>query len=140
VFDAPRRVEGAFGRIARDAVDLLGGEERPMIKVCARLGCGALFVDRTRTRSRRWCSMATCGNRVKVATYRGEGRYPFRVQVSPSALHRVPPLDPAHIGAVQSRGGSERLLGESSLGPKLADPTAEDDERIGRHARTMDNR
>ncbi len=72
VFDAPRKVEGAFGRIARDAVDLLGGEERSRVKVCARPGCGALFVDRTRTGSRRWCSMATCGNRVKVATYRGK--------------------------------------------------------------------
>jgi hypothetical protein len=57
LFDAPRRVEGAFGRVARDAVDLLGGEERPSVKVCARPGCGALFVDRTRTGSRRWCSI-----------------------------------------------------------------------------------
>src|SRR6266568_7412881 len=43
-FDAPRKVEGAFGRIARDAVDLLGGEERSRIKACPRPGCGALFV------------------------------------------------------------------------------------------------
>ena len=28
--------------------------------------CGALFIDRTRNRSRRWCSMAVCGNPAKM--------------------------------------------------------------------------
>jgi predicted RNA-binding Zn ribbon-like protein len=28
--------------------------------------CGALFLDRTRNRSRRWCSMAVCGNPAKM--------------------------------------------------------------------------
>jgi hypothetical protein len=57
LFEAPRKVEGAFGRIALDAVDFLGGEDRSSVKACARPGCGALFVDRTRTGSRRWCSI-----------------------------------------------------------------------------------
>lgn len=29
-------------------------------------GCGWLFYDHSRNRSRRWCSMETCGNRAKV--------------------------------------------------------------------------
>jgi len=29
-------------------------------------GCGWLFYDASRNRSRRWCSMETCGNRAKV--------------------------------------------------------------------------
>jgi len=28
--------------------------------------CTWLFLDRSRNRSRRWCSMATCGNRAKA--------------------------------------------------------------------------
>lgn len=31
--------------------------------------CGWLFVDRTRNRSRRWCSMENCGNRAKARRY-----------------------------------------------------------------------
>jgi predicted RNA-binding Zn ribbon-like protein len=29
-----------------------------------------VFVDRTRRRARRWCSMAICGNRAKQAAHR----------------------------------------------------------------------
>ncbi|TAL94280.1 MAG: hypothetical protein EPN73_18145 [Paraburkholderia sp.] len=28
--------------------------------------CSWLFLDLSRSRSRRWCSMATCGNRAKA--------------------------------------------------------------------------
>ncbi len=31
--------------------------------------CGLLFYDNSRTRRRRWCSMAVCGNRSKVAAF-----------------------------------------------------------------------
>jgi predicted RNA-binding Zn ribbon-like protein len=37
------------------------------IRQCADVrGCGVLFLDRTRNRSRRWCSMKSCGNRAKA--------------------------------------------------------------------------
>ncbi|HEY6735223.1 MAG TPA: CGNR zinc finger domain-containing protein, partial [Roseiarcus sp.] len=32
--------------------------------------CTLVFVDRTRRRGRRWCSMALCGNRAKQAAHR----------------------------------------------------------------------
>ncbi len=69
-WEAPRTVAGALSRMARDAVELLGGEERFRIRMCAREGCGALFLDRSRRGTRRWCSLVLCGNRAKVATYR----------------------------------------------------------------------
>ena len=63
--------------------DLLPGllalrEVRDRIRVCGNPLCRWLFVDRSRNRSRRWCEMAVCGNRVKVGRHRhrllaGEG-------------------------------------------------------------------
>jgi predicted RNA-binding Zn ribbon-like protein len=39
-------------------------------KACEGSTCTLLFVDRTRGRPRRWCSMAICGNRAKQAAHR----------------------------------------------------------------------
>ena len=47
---------------ARSALRLLAETDR--LKVCGN--CGWLFVDRSRNRSRTWCDMAVCGNRVKA--------------------------------------------------------------------------
>jgi predicted RNA-binding Zn ribbon-like protein len=41
------------------------------IKACEGQSCTLLFVDHTRRRARRWCSMAICGNRAKQAAHRG---------------------------------------------------------------------
>jgi predicted RNA-binding Zn ribbon-like protein len=53
-------------RIAVEAVRL--AESTVRIGQCppAHGGCGWLFADRTRNGSRRWCSMADCGNTVKA--------------------------------------------------------------------------
>jgi predicted RNA-binding Zn ribbon-like protein len=40
------------------------------VRACEGHGCTLMFVDRTRRRARRWCSMATCGNRAKQAAHR----------------------------------------------------------------------
>jgi predicted RNA-binding Zn ribbon-like protein len=40
------------------------------LKVCANDGCQRSFYDSSRNRSGRWCSMATCGNRMKGRSYR----------------------------------------------------------------------
>jgi predicted RNA-binding Zn ribbon-like protein len=45
------------------------------IKRCANPRCVLYFRDTSRTRRRRWCSMAVCGNRMKVAAHaRRHGR------------------------------------------------------------------
>ena len=56
--------------IARDAVDLLAGPDAGRLSRCASKQCGLLFLDTSRTRSRRWCSMNDCGARDKMARYR----------------------------------------------------------------------
>lgn len=40
------------------------------VKVCASHPCRWAFVDRSRNRSRSWCSMAVCGNRAKARSFR----------------------------------------------------------------------
>jgi predicted RNA-binding Zn ribbon-like protein len=40
------------------------------VKACEGAACTLLFADHTRSRARRWCSMAICGNRAKQAGYR----------------------------------------------------------------------
>jgi predicted RNA-binding Zn ribbon-like protein len=51
--------------ITRSAVELLTSDDLKRVKQCGR--CDWLFVDRSRNRSRRWCSMDACGNRIKMA-------------------------------------------------------------------------
>ena len=54
--------------IAVAAVDLLRSGPLDRLKVCA--GCPWLFLDTSRNRSRRWCSMSDCGARLKMRRYR----------------------------------------------------------------------
>jgi predicted RNA-binding Zn ribbon-like protein len=64
--------------LAEAAADLVSGEDfRLLIRACEGGACTLLFLDRTKARGRRWCSMAVCGNRAKAAAHRarrGEGR------------------------------------------------------------------
>jgi predicted RNA-binding Zn ribbon-like protein len=53
--------------VVRSAADLLTFPELNRVKQCADdRGCGYLFIDTTRNRSRRWCSMESCGNCAKA--------------------------------------------------------------------------
>jgi predicted RNA-binding Zn ribbon-like protein len=60
--------------VARDAVELLGGELGGRIRQCAGEGCALLFVDTSRSGARKWCSMSGCGNKAKVASFRERQR------------------------------------------------------------------
>jgi predicted RNA-binding Zn ribbon-like protein len=55
--------------IARSAAELLVEGTRAPIRRCANPSCRLFFYDDSRTRRRRWCSMAVCGNRSKVASF-----------------------------------------------------------------------
>jgi predicted RNA-binding Zn ribbon-like protein len=51
--------------IAASAMELLTSDSLSRVRQCAGEGCGWLFLDTTRNRSRRWCLMRYCGNAVK---------------------------------------------------------------------------
>ena len=52
--------------VARDAVGLLSSDRVERLRVCEDETCGWLFLDDSRGRQRRWCSMLDCGNRAKA--------------------------------------------------------------------------
>ncbi|MFF5080431.1 CGNR zinc finger domain-containing protein [Actinoplanes sp. NPDC000266] len=57
----------AWWPISVDAVRLLTGGPLDRVKVCAaEAGCIGLFVDTSKNRSRRWCTMDGCGVEAKV--------------------------------------------------------------------------
>ena len=55
--------------IARSAAEIIVEGTQARLRSCANPACGLFFSDKSRTRRRRWCSMAICGNRHKVANF-----------------------------------------------------------------------
>lgn len=55
--------------IVKSTADLLVSAQLDRIRVCADSHCGWLFLDSSRNRSRRWCSMESCGNRAKARRF-----------------------------------------------------------------------
>ncbi|MFC9330155.1 CGNR zinc finger domain-containing protein [Kitasatospora sp. NPDC057015] len=56
--------------LARETVEILGGDDAVLLRECSRPECTQVYLDRSRGHRREWCAMKTCGNRVKAATYR----------------------------------------------------------------------
>jgi predicted RNA-binding Zn ribbon-like protein len=56
--------------VVRDASELLLHGDLSRVRMCAAHDCAWLFLDTSRNRSRRWCSMQSCGNRAKVQQFR----------------------------------------------------------------------
>jgi predicted RNA-binding Zn ribbon-like protein len=52
--------------VVGSAADVLTQERPNRIKCCPGSDCGWLFLDTTKNGTRRWCDMATCGNRAKA--------------------------------------------------------------------------
>ena len=56
--------------IVEGAADALILGELERVRRCADPRCGRVFQDETKNGRRRWCDMATCGNRAKAARHR----------------------------------------------------------------------
>ena len=55
--------------VARSAAEIVAEGGIARLRVCHNPDCGLFFYDASRTHRRRWCSMAVCGNRSKVAAF-----------------------------------------------------------------------
>lgn len=55
--------------LAEAAGDLLCRADFALIKKCGNPACVLYFYDTTKNHTRNWCSMQTCGNRMKVAAH-----------------------------------------------------------------------
>lgn len=64
----------ALGVIAADAIAIISGERDGKLALCASPSCHAAFFDTSRSRTRRWCDMNTCGNREKKARFNANHR------------------------------------------------------------------
>ena len=58
-----RVLSGSFGSLLRRSPPT-------RLKRCADETCRRAFVDKTRSRTRRWCDSGTCGNRARVRRHR----------------------------------------------------------------------
>ena len=61
---------GLLISIVESAADALIMGELTRVRRCADPRCARVFQDETKNGRRRWCDMATCGNRAKAARHR----------------------------------------------------------------------
>ncbi|HVT40358.1 MAG TPA: CGNR zinc finger domain-containing protein [Gemmatimonadaceae bacterium] len=61
---------GLLVPVIESAADALVSAELARVRRCADPRCGRVFFDSSRNGKRRWCEMATCGNRAKAARHR----------------------------------------------------------------------
>lgn len=67
---AARSQAQLLGAVAEAVARLLAEADFKLVRQCEDQECMMWFYDRTKAHRRRWCSMALCGNRQKVAAYR----------------------------------------------------------------------
>lgn len=67
-------VDCALAELAEPIVRAIGGDEAAKARICANDTCRWVFFDNSRTHQRRWCDMASCGNRAKAARHRARAR------------------------------------------------------------------
>ena len=65
-----RSPEALLFPVAETLARFVCSEDFTYVKTCEGAPCTLLFADHTRSRGRRWCSMAICGNRAKQAAHR----------------------------------------------------------------------
>jgi len=85
-------IDDALARLSQPFVIELTEGHPERIKTCASETCDWVFYDTSRTLRRRWCDMATCGNRAKAARHRARTK---AVPVIPGAaidMAATPPL------------------------------------------------
>jgi predicted RNA-binding Zn ribbon-like protein len=61
---------GALGRIVATVAELAPTDDWKRLKTCRDEHCRVAFYDKSRNRSRAWCSMEVCGNREKARNFR----------------------------------------------------------------------
>jgi len=65
---------GLLWPVADALVSLVTSDKFKFVRQCEADDCILLFHDLSKSHRRRWCSMATCGNRMKVAAFRSRKR------------------------------------------------------------------
>jgi predicted RNA-binding Zn ribbon-like protein len=67
-------MDAALARLAEPIVREVATGRPDRFRACADDSCRSVFYDDSRTRRRRWCDMAVCGNRAKAARHRARAK------------------------------------------------------------------
>jgi predicted RNA-binding Zn ribbon-like protein len=67
-------ISGALARLAETVARDVSQGDPDRLRVCANDACRWVFHDSSRSGRRKWCDMATCGNRAKAARHRDRAR------------------------------------------------------------------
>ena len=65
----PFSVDEFLGFLAHEAANLLASPQVLKLKRCSNEKCILIYVDKSKSGRRRWCSMEICGNRAKAANH-----------------------------------------------------------------------
>jgi predicted RNA-binding Zn ribbon-like protein len=67
-------LDDALARLADPLVREIQSGRSERVRVCANDTCRWIFFDESRGGQRRWCDMASCGNRAKAARHRARAK------------------------------------------------------------------
>ncbi|HYU48985.1 MAG TPA: CGNR zinc finger domain-containing protein [Candidatus Limnocylindria bacterium] len=67
-------LDDALARIAERVAREVSGDRADRLRICDNDTCRWVFFDSSPTGRRRWCDMATCGNRAKAARHRARAK------------------------------------------------------------------
>ena len=86
-------IDDALARLAEPLVDEIQAGNADRVRICANDTCRWIFYDESRAGRRRWCDMASCGNRAKAARHRA------RMKAKSAATTPVDQPQPSPAGA-----------------------------------------
>jgi predicted RNA-binding Zn ribbon-like protein len=67
-------LDDALARIAERVAREISGDRADRLRICDNDTCRWVFFDSSPAGRRRWCDMATCGNRAKAARHRARAK------------------------------------------------------------------
>jgi predicted RNA-binding Zn ribbon-like protein len=74
-WSTPEKMDQVLAPVVVSALNLITAPELHRVGQCADdRGCGWLFLDLSKNRSRQWCSMEGCGNRAKAKRHYQKAR------------------------------------------------------------------
>ena len=76
-------LDDALARLAEPLVDEIQAGKADRVRVCANDTCRWIFFDESRAGRRRWCDMASCGNRAKAARHRARQKAIAMIDADP---------------------------------------------------------
>jgi predicted RNA-binding Zn ribbon-like protein len=88
-------IAGAVERLAECIARELSQGSPDRLRFCESPDCGEAFIDRSRTGRRRWCDMATCGNRAKAARLRERRRVSAATAAATTEARRLVSIEPS---------------------------------------------